>query len=281
MRIVVINDMHVGHEVGLNPLDSIPKKRETPFNEWVYNRWAEFCEEFHNPDYLLLNGDITDGHGGIRKGVEQFSTSFNVQVDWSVELLQMLIGDKTKTYSISGSGYHEGDRDSHNAAQSLAERLNGEYMGNIFEFEPPDSDELVQIAHGSYAGKMNPYTGLQQEMRLATENALKRHSKCPTILLRAHQHEYIRIERSTIRAIVAPCWQYLTPYMSKKTANKLPDIGGLIMELNENTKIYPKIYPIPEKINQEMRGFIKLKKRTNREIAKKRTEELKSINRNL
>lgn len=92
-------------------------------------------------------------------------------------------------------------------------------------------------------------------MDFALRNAHKREGKCPNILIRAHEHEYAMASQMGISAVIVPCWQYLTPYMTKKTGNALPDIGALIIEGPEPIKVYPVIYPIPESINEKMRRY--------------------------
>ena len=54
---------------------------------------------------------------------------------------------------------------------------------------------------------------------------------------------------------ITPCWQYNTPFMYKKTVNKIPDIGALQIETGKETKVYPILYPIPEEIHESMRGY--------------------------
>lgn len=262
MRIVVVSDTHTGHELGLNPPTSFSEKRReiNPFAKWVWEQWENFSSTFYDPDYLILNGDITTGCGDINKGIELLTTSFDEQIKWATETLDKIIGKKLKKEAqdrilvINGSGYHGGERHAVNTDRLIAEQLGGTFVGNILELQL--NGELLQVSHGSYAGKMNPFTGLQQEMNLASANALRRKNKCPTILIRSHQHEYARVERSTMRGIVTGCWQYTTPYMTKKTANKLPDIGGTIIEIDKGiTKIYPRLYGVPEEINEAMRGY--------------------------
>lgn len=268
VRIVCVSDLHTGHEVGLNP-----KPVDNPFSKWVKETWSTFARDYYNPDMLMLTGDTVDGSGHISKGISQVTTDINKQASWAVDILSEIIGDNTKLIAgVRGSGYHTGIRNAIDGDRLVVDLLGGEYKVEIFEF--PINSDVVQISHGDTKSLVNVYTYIQREMNFAEQNAIKR-KMVPAFLIRGHQHVYLRIERFGIAGVVIPCWQYLTPYISKKTANRIPDIGAFVIDVEDDVmKSYPVLYPIPEEINAQMRFY---KEDLLEELAKVHPKEKKKI----
>lgn len=135
ITIVVIGDTHIGSIYGLAHPSHVADNRNNAFLEWVFKSWADFCKKYKNPDYLILIGDLADGSQVMTYGVDALVTDTDAQVAMAKELLEMLIGDKTITYGINGSGYHGGERQATCIDRRITEAVGGEYKGNIFEFE--------------------------------------------------------------------------------------------------------------------------------------------------
>lgn len=257
-KIVTVGDTHIGSVYGLAHPESVSKERHNAFLEWIFQSWQEFCRKHRNPDYLILIGDIADGTQSKTQGVDAINTSTDVQVDMAKTLLNMLVpSGKTKIYGISGSGYHIGEAQATNIDRRITEVVGGEYKGNIFEFDI--KQEKIQVAHGGTASMMNPSTYIQREINLSKSDAQKRKVKGPTILLRGHQHRFYMIQDDAgVYGVLNGCWQYTTPFMSKKSANITPSFGGTIIEINDATKIYREEFLLPEMVRQQMVGYEKL-----------------------
>lgn len=257
-KIVTVGDTHIGSIYGLAHPESVAKERHNAFLGWIFESWQEFCRKHKNPDYLILIGDMADGSQTKTYGVDALSTDTDVQVDMAKTLLNMLVPAGTTTiYGISGSGYHMGEGHATNIDRRVTEAVNGEYKGNIFEFDI--KQERIQIAHGGTASMMNPSTYIQREINLSKADAQKRKTKGPTILVRGHQHRFYMIQDdSGVYGVLNGCWQYITPFMSKKSANITPSFGGTIIEINEATKIYREEFLLPETVRQQMVGYEKL-----------------------
>jgi hypothetical protein len=182
------------------------------------------------------------------------------------ELLSMLTpSENTKIYGVNGSGYHGGEGQATCIDRRIIEALKGEYKGNIFEFDI--ANERIQVSHGGTGSLVNPSTYIQREIALSKSDAQKRKTKGATIILRGHQHRFYTIQDdSGIYGILNGCWQYITPFMSKRSANVTPSIGAIVLEINEITKIYRAEYLIPETVRQEMNGYEKLTEQRLKEI---------------
>ena len=249
MRILFVSDLHTDSIYGLTP-----RSPENKVQSWLFETWNRFTEEYKNPDILVLNGDLCEGVQSKILGVDANTTNTDEQVSDAVELLEPLIGKNTKKiYGVNGSGYHGGEGLATNLDRRVTELLNGQFQGSVLEFTV--GDVSIQCCHGGTSPIVNPLSYLLREMNLARINSSKRHQKIPNILVRSHQHEYYSVSNSIMSGYITPCWQYNTPFMYKKTVNKIPDIGALQIETGKETKVYPILYPIPEEIHESMRGY--------------------------
>lgn len=265
-KIVVVGDMHVGSIYGIAPISSIPENRGNAFLEWIYQAWQDFCEKHKDPDYLITIGDLGDGSQTKSLGVDTLCTDTDEQTAMAEELLSMLVPNNvTKIFGINGSGYHGGDGQETCIDRRIVEALKGEYKGNIFECDI--KNERIQVAHGGTAALVNPSTYIQREISLSKSDAQKRKTKGPTIILRGHQHRFYTIQDdSGIYGVLNGCWQYITPFMSKRSANVTPSFGSIIIELNDATKIYRAEYLLPEEVRQAMNGYERLTEQRKKEM---------------
>jgi hypothetical protein len=265
-KIVVVGDTHVGSIYGLSSPKSVPKNRSNAFLEWIFKSWSNFCEKNQDPDYLITIGDLADGSQVKNLGVDALTTDTDEQVNMTDELLRMLVPNNvTKIYGINGSGYHGGEGQATCIDRRIVEAVGGEYKGNVFECDI--GNERLQVSHGGNGSLVNPSTYIQREISLSKSDAQKRKTKGPTILLRGHQHRFYTIQDdSGIYGVLNGCWQYLTPFMSKRSANITPSFGGTIIEINEVTKIYRAEYLLPETVRQEMNGYERLTEQRRKEI---------------
>jgi len=262
-RALVISDMHVGSKWGLTPKGKF-NEDTNPFQRWVHRSWVDMVRKAKGSiDYLLLNGDLTDGNGMKSYGVEVNTTSLDDQVNWTIELLEPLISNKTKIFGVDGSGYHSGK--STNTDKRVVENFEGVYFKSTLH--PNIGGHLIQMNHASGV------TNFKREMKETLEYATREHIKAPEVILRGHIHRYTRMEDATITAISTPSWQYPTPFIEKKKANVKWDIGAIVMEFDKNImKIYPLLYHTPTEVMNDMRGHMEVESKKKGGTSKKWVE---------
>jgi hypothetical protein len=204
-RIIIVGDMHTGSVFGLAHPSSIPEDKQNAFSDWIFKKWAKFCKQYNNPDYLLLIGDLADGSQVKILGVNALTTDTDEQVNMAKKLLTMLIGKKTKIFGINGSGYHGGEAQGTCIDRRITEALGGDFKGNVCEFEI--AKERIQMSHGGTGSMVNPSTYIQREIRLSKEDAQKGKRRGATILLRGHQHRFFSVnDDAGIIGILNGCW---------------------------------------------------------------------------
>jgi len=277
IRLILLSDTHIGSVYGLSPLKYISEEKQSPFNLWIWDRWNEFCKEFKNPDYLLLNGDLVDGPQVKDLGVDAITTDLDEQVKIGIETIKMLIGKNTKIFGTNGSGYHIGKRQGVCLDKRIIENLNGTFKGNVYEFEIDNL--LFQMSHGSGGGTVNLDGYLKRELKLSRDLSIKLKKRCPDYLLRSHQHIMWKVtDNIGMSGIINGCWQYPTSYAHTRSSNLVPNIGATIIDItNGHADIYFKEYIIPLDVYESMCGFESLKGEREKIRNMQKTENLKKI----
>jgi len=265
--------MHTGSIFGLAHPASIPDDKKNAFSEWIFESWKDLCSKYNDPDYLFLIGDLADGSQAKNLGVDAITTDTDEQVRMVKDLLQMLIGNKTKIFGVNGSGYHGGLGQGTCIDRRVIENVNGEFKGNVFEFDI--ANEKIQISHGGTGSMVNPSTYIQREIKLSKEDAQKRKTKGATILIRGHQHRFYTMQDDAgILGILNGCWQRRTPFMERMSVNVTPSFGAMIIDIEDGiVKPYRADYFLPETVRQAMIGFEVLRERTVKKQTVREREE--------
>jgi len=146
-RIVVISDLHCGHQVGLTPtkwqyspdLDTHRGK----FGEMQRQMWGWYEKTINQlrPIWtLVVNGDAVDGRGEKTEGVEQITTDMDEQANMASACIKL--ANPRKIIMTYGTPYHTGsgcDWENKVAATVHAEKIGGhesiDVNGLIFDFK--------------------------------------------------------------------------------------------------------------------------------------------------
>jgi predicted phosphodiesterase len=262
VKIVALGDTHIGSNVALASPTSVPRDRNNEFLKWIYVCWLDLCKRHNGPDFFLGLGDLADGSQRKSLGVDALVTDTDEQVQMAMELLDKIITNKTTVFGVNGSGYHGGMGQATNIDRRIIEAVGGEYKNNIFEFDVNNGKTPVkiQVAHGGSAPSINPQTYIIREINQSEKDAAKNETKGPDILIRGHQHRFYSVQDDNgIWGILNGCWQYVTPFMSTKSANITPSIGATIIEITGGPpKIYREEYKIPKYVKDSMNNYISL-----------------------
>ena len=108
-RVLVISDLHTGHDLGLtHPSDDFDDGTTHYLVRRTIWEWYKPLVKRLKPHIVIVNGDAIDGDGKKSGGTEQLTTDRIKQCKMAVKTLNVIPG-KPK-YSMSyGTGYHTGD----------------------------------------------------------------------------------------------------------------------------------------------------------------------------
>ena len=191
-RVVVISDLHCGHQVGLTPPDWNPMYRRTDAHNHtlsttrrrLWKLYAGWMAELQPIDVLICNGDAIEGKGEKSGGTELITADRNEQVDMAVASLEE--AKAQKVYMSHGTPYHTGVSEDFEC--KVADGINAVHIGG---HDWLDVNGLVLGYRHFVSGSSIPhgrYTPLAKE-RLW--NILwNEHDEYPKsdVLLRSHVH---------------------------------------------------------------------------------------------
>ena len=115
-RLLVISDLHCGHNTGLTPAGFDAEKLGKPYFPVRRAIWDWYIKTADiKPDVIIVNGDTIDGRNEKSGSVEQIYLDRNDQVEMAVKCINEVKG-KAKIFMIShpvtfsvGSSYIEID----------------------------------------------------------------------------------------------------------------------------------------------------------------------------
>lgn len=114
-RVVIISDLHCGHEVGLTHPDFNPRseteagKLLTRERTKYWNFYAEVIKSLLPIDLLIVNGDAIDGKGEASEGVELIAPKLSDQADMATAAIEECRAGAI--WMAYGTAYHTGKGD--------------------------------------------------------------------------------------------------------------------------------------------------------------------------
>lgn len=252
-RGIVVSDLHVGSIYGLLPPGFITfEGHERPLNpgqRYLWECWLDFAKRAASfkPDFVIVNGDVVDGPQRKNYGSELSLADARDQQLAAVQVLKELRNrlPKAKFYFTQGTPYHVGhfgDAEENVATALDAQAYSSVGTGRLCREILWLSTEgvIVEAAHHiSVSSGFYRLTALDREMQwsaLSGKDATKGVPKVD-LVVRSHVHYFSKAEHASKQGVTTPCWQLQTRYMRKNsTSRMLPDIGGLMLEVDGSAK---------------------------------------------
>ena len=242
-RILLLSDLHTMSLWGMMPPNfQAEDPRTGQWNRYVPNgtqtklwkHWEKMLTVLkkNKPDCIIFNGDLIDGlqKKGYGRGV--VSTDIGLQVKACIEIIKTL--PKVPMFFTQGTPYHE-NADGTPVEQYIAERFKGE-----------DGDQLIVETCGirlfcRHAIGMSSSTWQFFTTAPARDQMLLYLNKNPEIYgdidvaVFSHRHQFVAAQFNSGLSLVTPCWQTMTPYAVMKGLVSPPDIGWVMLNI-ENRK---------------------------------------------
>lgn len=266
VRVLVVGDLHCGHEVGLWADRDLPMAdgRELPLNSGqahLLKCWRHLqvlAKEEIKPDIIVVNGDLVDGEQRKSAGTEAVTTIITAQVKAAKKLLEPLTSLAKEVYVTRGTPYHDGARGM--IVEGVAEGLGaiGETPGwhswSVLDLEI--QGVVVNVQHSiSVMSGLYRSTALDREGIWSALAGKERGLPRADAVVRSHVHIFVHVEHPTKHILTVPAWQLQTEYMRKNSAYRmLPDIGAVVLEIDPAAKkngedpilVRKILYPLPE-----------------------------------
>jgi len=246
-RVLFLSDLHAGSVWGLWPenykADHDRCLPPSDAQKMLYAEWVRLCGLFKKskPNTVILNGDIIDDPGYVKRGREQMTPDLNDQVFAAEELVRMALkaANPETVYALSRSDYHSSVQQDNE--RQLAKNLGVEYLG----CGPHDlvfDGVSVNVSHGEggvywYRGTKLDKIGFAMLLGIAGEGLYDAKH-----IVRSHYHFEAHLHYRHQDIYVTPCFQMQTDFMRKKDPLKMiPNIGAMELTI-EGGVVTPRFY---------------------------------------
>lgn len=242
-RMLVIADLHCGHQVGLTPprwhmsVGSVDKttKREK-YRAIQEESWNWYAKEVktHGPyDVVVVNGDAIDGRGERSGGTELLVTDREEQCDMAVQCIKHAMGRKTKVVMTYGTAYHTGaDEDWENdIARRVGAKIGShEWVkceGVVFDFKHHVGSGGVPHTRAAAVTREALWSQLWADRALTPK---------ADVLIRSHVHYFC----GSFDMGVKPHWRMTTPALQamgtkygSRRCSGIVDYGFLVFDCHK------------------------------------------------
>lgn len=269
-RLCVISDLQCGSIFGMLPPDFITAegvpKLQNAGQRYLWECWEDFTGRAakYKPSIVIVNGDLIDGKQRKSEGVELSLPIMHDQVRAATQCLKYLKAElpPCRWFFVRGTAYHVGA--AAEFEEAVAESLGGEHYWSVGsgtlvrEVLWLDIDGVIVEAshHIGVTQGFHRLTALDSEMQWSAMTAKDESKGIPKadLIIRSHVHNFQHAEHASKHGVVTPCWQLQTTFMRKKsTYRMLPDLGGLLIEVDGAAKkrgespvdIHKELYPLP------------------------------------
>ena len=240
-RVLVLSDLHCGHETGLVPpswqysLENDARKIKAKIQREIWDFYTKTIKDVNKEkqvDVVIANGDLIDGRGYRSGSTELVTVDRLQQADIAVECLKLINADKI--YMTYGTPYHTGEsedfedhiRDSLDNSE-IDDELYVEINGKVFEAKHKVGNTTLPHSRATAVAKQL----LQSDLK-----ALKLGIRRVDILLRSHVHRYIEFRDAEHIALTTPALQVGSKY-GKRQCDGMIDIGMIVIDIYDDGRI--------------------------------------------
>lgn len=237
-RVMVIADLHSGHNGGLTPPDWDSRPGDA-YGSRVYGLWqmrrkmwkayAGWCAELQ-PDVLIVNGDAIDGKGKKSGSTELLTSDRTEQIDMAVACIKET--NAKRIVMSYGTAYHTGyDED---WEKEIADKANAESIGG--EDDLNVSGLIINYRHHSGRSSI-PHGRGTPLARARLWNVLwAQRGEYPKakIIIRSHVHYHTYIGETDWVAISTPALQAYGSKYGTRIMESTVDFGVIYIDVSEN-----------------------------------------------
>ena len=232
-RVVVISDLHCGHETGITPPDwnppystQAPRYKVYQLRRQLWKFYADALAEIQPIDALIVNGDLTDGKGERSGGTELLTADRIEQSDMATASIGE--ANAKEVFLSYGTPYHGGNSEDFEklVAYNLGASIQGhgwlEANGVTFDYKHTISRS--SIPHGRY-------TALAREKLWGDIQG--EHGEYPKadVILRSHVHYFAYCGGYKWLGMITPSLQGPTKYGRQVTGTI--DFGLVWFDITE------------------------------------------------
>lgn len=239
-KILVLNDLHVGSSYGILP----PNFMDAAGNVHTQNKgqkylWERFTVTLNRVlpqkiDAIVINGDLLDGMQPKSKGGPLTLHRIEDQREAAHKVLEEVRNafPKAEWFFVEGTPYHEvGEQ-----VQQVARNLLGMAAKDVRRTLTLRVGKAILRFHHetSFSGGFTKAGSLEKELVTSWLSEAMQDWEKVHCEVRAHCHYFCYVGRKDRLAIIAPCWQLQTDFITKNSPTKnIPDIGCIVLSVDD------------------------------------------------
>jgi hypothetical protein len=230
-RLVVISDLHCGHQFGICPPTYRSKGEYGSVQEKFWDWYSGEARSLGRIDLLVVNGDAIDGNGERNSGIELITTDRSRQIKMAAEAIRVF--DAAKVEIVCGTPYHGGKAE--DFERMLASKFNSEghdecvckINGMVFNFK---HKVTVSRNWASMASGI-----LREQLMNILTSTLKNGEVKADIVIRSHAHLFVHVGNLAGNGFVTPGLQLDSSY-GRRMCSGRPDIGFLSFDIHDRER---------------------------------------------
>jgi hypothetical protein len=241
-QILVLSDFHAGSMYGLLPPNFVSINgnpiQQNAGQKYLYDCFIKTLNKVMSRPikYIVINGDLIDG---LQKKSNAVPLTLHLLEDQRAAALALLqeVKDRfpnAEWYFIGGTPYHEPEGE---VAQIATELLGSpQVVRRTLRLQTGKS--VITFHHEvSFSGGFVKSASLEKEL-LSDLIAHATHGWITSdAQIRSHCHYFRYVGTPSKLAMVTPCWQLQTDFVTKNSPNKtIPDIGAVVLTIDDNLK---------------------------------------------
>jgi len=216
----------------------VPAKDASPMRKYIAKFQAACIDWFESnlKDWRPIHkavfvGDMVDGKGGKKAGVELMMADLDEQRDAAVDLVRLIDADVNRF--VFGTNYHSTTTDGSDVESSIAKEV-GAPDPKDFDFVQADGTSTVfHVKHhiGVSQREASKYTALaasQVQIALEAEKGVYPRAD---VLIRGHRHQFVFCGRSNWLGLVVPCLQGPASFGGRRMDGGATDYGFVIFDV--------------------------------------------------
>jgi len=238
-RVLVISDLHSGHQVGFSPpgyhvaqIDDPRQHRWARVRREVWQYFFTQLEPYRPIDILIVNGDALEGKG-IRSGsTELITADRKVQCEIAKEGINN-IGASVIRMSY-GTASHTGTEEDWEdiIADAVGAKIGShewiEVNGVVIDYKHKIGSSSIPHGRLTPLAKEILWNRLWHSRGMAPK---------ANILLRSHDHYFEHCDHDECLGFITPCLQGFGSKFGSRECSGTVDIGFLVFDISEEGKI--------------------------------------------
>lgn len=239
-RILVLSDLHAGHQAGLTPPGYQNEKwlkmgTKAAHLYQVQRQCWDFFEHNvrkHGPyNVVVINGDAIDGRGERSGGVELITTDREQQCEMAVIAVRKALSKHTKVYMTYGTDYHTGQSEDFEniianslGAEAIQATLQLTIEGIVFDF---------RHHVGSSASPFGRATAVAKEQVWNVLKAARKEAAQAHIVVRSHVHYFAYSGNRDALALTTPALQAPGTRYGERRCSGTVDFGFVVFDVDK------------------------------------------------